>query len=78
MFEKIKRRFDRRLKSESVIDGIGQLSDFDTSSIDGDSCDEEAEGDLVEGPTLVAVDDGKGGFKHIRVPKPPDAQSDIG
>lgn len=75
MFGKIKKRFRRRLRSESICD-VGQLSDLDSSSI-GDS-DDQLDEDLLDGPTLVAVDDGKGGVKHITVPQPPDAQSDIG
>ena len=41
-------------------------SEDDLDSSGGDSDDEEEEQDN-EGPTLVTVDDGKGGVKHIKV-----------
>jgi len=50
---------------------------------DGASCtsDEELDSDYSdsgeEGPTIVTVDDGKGGIKHIKVDKPVDSQSEI-
>ena len=44
-------------------------SEDDLDSSGGDSDDEEEEQDN-EGPTLVTVDDGKGGVKHIKVSDP--------
>ena len=31
----------------------------------------------MEGLTIITVDDGKGGLKHVRVSKPPDGQEDV-
>ena len=42
-------------------------SEDDLDSSGGDSDDEDEEQDNNEGPTLVTVDDGKGGVKHIKV-----------
>jgi hypothetical protein len=43
-----------------------------------DELDSEFDDDAdEEGPTLVTVDDGKGGVKHIKLDKPVDSQSDI-
>ena len=43
--------------------------DLDSGSGGGDS-DEEEEEEEQNGPTLVTVDDGKGGVKHIKVSDP--------
>jgi len=44
-----------------------------------DELDSEYEDDVddAEGPTLVTVDDGKGGVKHVKVDRPVDSQSEI-
>lgn len=43
--------------------------DLDSGSTGGDSDDEDEE-EEHNGPTLVTVDDGKGGVKHIKVSDP--------
>ena len=72
---KFRNKFFRRKKSSSlssVNDGGGSdaenLSDFDSSVVEDTSDSDE------EGPTLITVDDGKGGIKHVRVPRAPDRQ----
>ena len=37
----------------------------------------EDDADNAEGPTIVTVDDGKGGVKQVKVEKPVDSQSEI-
>ena len=44
--------------------------DLDSGSAGEDSEDEEEEEEEQNGPTLVTVDDGKGGVKHIKVSDP--------
>jgi len=39
---------------------------------------EGEEEDEDDGPTLVTVDDGKGGIKHIKIDRPADTQSEMG
>ena len=36
----------------------------------------EYDGPEMGGPTLITVDDGKGGIKHVRVAEPPDSQGE--
>eukprot|EP00095_Tigriopus_kingsejongensis_P008999 snap_masked-scaffold963_size76285-processed-gene-0.10 protein:Tk08999 transcript:snap_masked-scaffold963_size76285-processed-gene-0.10-mRNA-1 annotation:"atp-sensitive inward rectifier potassium channel 12" len=70
---KLKRRFFRRRKSGVNEGGRADgenLSDFDSSMVDSDSDN--------EGPTLITVDDGRGGIKHITVSRPPESQYEIG
>ena len=79
MLRRVRERVFRRRKSAGVDPADDQnLSDFSSScSPDRDSVagslsddeDEDVEGDFAdaEGPTLIAVDDGKGGIKHVRV-----------
>ena len=43
-----------------------KVSEVSTSEDDLDSSGEEEE-EVQEGPTLVTVDDGRGGVKHIKV-----------
>ncbi|TRY63827.1 hypothetical protein TCAL_00777 [Tigriopus californicus] len=70
---KLKRRIFPRRKS-GVNEGGGSdgenLSDFDSSAMDEASDD--------DGPTIITVDDGLGGIKHIRVSHPPESQYDTG
>ena len=82
MFKRYGRRYfsrpgDRRKStfSSSGYDDC-QLSDFGGSDASEVFGSEDAEAD-VEGPTLITVDDGKGGIRHIRVAKPPDTQSEM-
>jgi hypothetical protein len=63
-----------RALSDFGLEGDNHLSAFDDSSSDDDESDLENEG--PEGPTLITVDDGHGGIRHVRVERPPDAQSD--
>ena len=44
-----------------------KVSEVSTSEDDLDSSGEEEEEEVQEGPTLVTVDDGRGGVKHIKV-----------
>ena len=45
-----------------------KVSEVSTSEDDLDSSgEEEEEEEVQEGPTLVTVDDGRGGVKHIKV-----------
>ena len=44
-----------------------KVSEVSTSEDDLDSSGEEEEEEVQEGPTLVTVDDGRGGIKHIKV-----------
>ena len=64
--------FRKRKPSGNSTNGGGgsdgeNLSDFDSSVVEDEDSDED-------GPTVITVDDGQGGIKHIRVPKPPDRQ----
>jgi potassium inwardly-rectifying channel subfamily J len=69
----------------SEFDEDGGSDEMETSSAcGGDGTDAGSSGggtvnkdDLdVEGLTLITVDDGKGGLKHVRVSKPPEGQED--
>jgi len=44
--------------------------------LDSDSENSEIDDNDEEGPTLLTIDDGKGGIQHIKVPRPIDCQSD--
>ena len=44
-----------------------KVSEVSTSEDDLDSSGEEEDEEGQEGPTLVTVDDGRGGVKHIKV-----------
>ena len=44
-----------------------KVSEVSTSEDDLDSSGGEEEEEVQEGPTLVTVDDGRGGVKHIKV-----------
>ncbi len=78
MFSTLKKKYFSRKRSIAAVadDADGNLSDFDSSSLGNGEDDEVGEDHDLEGPTLIAVDDGKGGFKHVRVSRPPDAQSE--
>lgn len=73
MMLRVRQKFFRKRKpSGTSTNGGGgsdgeNLSDFDSSVVEDDDSDED-------GPTVITVDDGKGGIKHIRVPRPPDRQ----
>jgi hypothetical protein len=49
------------------------LSDFESTN---DRRSSSSSSDDLEGPTLITVDDGKGGIRHIRVSRPLDEQVD--
>jgi len=51
-------------------------NEVSTSDEELDS-DFENDDDDEEGPTLVTIDDGRGGIKHIKVNRPVDSQSEI-
>ena len=64
--------------SSSSSDGLdgSPTSSSPSSSSDDDDDDDDGDEDFAdaEGPTLIAVDDGRGGIRHVRVARPPDEQ----